>query len=111
MKFGADIHAHTGFDETVYKIIIPADDPDMLETGLTILKECAFEIAFEKEELDKERGVVVEEWRSGRGADARMRERYYVIISVGYRAKSPQVTKFRQWATKLKIVEKAKFVY
>lgn len=80
MKFGADTNAHTGFDETVYKINIPADDPSMLQTGLEILKEWAFEITFEDEEIDKERGVVVEEWRSGRGADARMRDKYFPVL-------------------------------
>ncbi len=83
MKFGADINAHTGFDETVYKINLPADDPKMLETGLTILKEWAFEIAFANKEVDKERGVVVEEWRSGRGADARMRDKYFPVLFSG----------------------------
>ncbi|MCK5199717.1 MAG: insulinase family protein, partial [Spirochaetales bacterium] len=80
MKFGADTNAHTSFDETVYKINIPADDPAMLRTGLEILKEWAFEIAFEDEEIDKERGVVIEEWRSGRGADARMRDEYFSVL-------------------------------
>ena len=80
MKFGADTNAHTSFDETVYKINIPADDPVMLQTGLEILKEWAFEIAFEDEEIDMERGVVFEEWRSGRGAAARMRDEYFPVL-------------------------------
>ena len=85
MKFGADINAHTGFDETVYKINLPADDPEMLKTGLTILKEWAFEIAFTNKEIDKERGVIVEEWRSGRGADSRMRDKYFPVLFSGSR--------------------------
>ncbi|MCF6335189.1 MAG: insulinase family protein [Spirochaetales bacterium] len=85
MKFGADINAHTGFDETVYKISIPADDPSMLETGLEILKEWAFEITFNDDEVDKERGVVVEEWRAGRGASARMRDKYLPVLFHGSR--------------------------
>ncbi len=80
MRFGADTNAHTGFDETVFKINIPADDPVMLQMGLEILKEWAFEISFEDEEIDKERGVVVEEWRSGRGAAARMRDEYFSVL-------------------------------
>jgi len=80
MQFGADINAHTGFDETVYKINIPADDPEMLLKGLDILKEWAFEISFLDEEIDKERGVVYEEWRVGRGADARMRDKYFPVL-------------------------------
>ncbi|MDA3939914.1 MAG: insulinase family protein [Spirochaetia bacterium] len=83
MQFGADINAYTSFDETVYKINIPADDPLMLEKGLSILKEWAFEIAFKDEEVDKERGVVYEEWRVGRGADARMLDKYLPVLFSG----------------------------
>ena len=85
MQFGADINAYTGFDETVYKIIVPADNPEMLQKGLTILKEWAFEIAFKDEEIDKERGVVYEEWRVGRGADARMMDKYFPVLFSGSR--------------------------
>jgi len=85
MQFGADINAHTSFDETVYKINIPADDPEMLQKGLEILKEWAFEISFKDEEIDKERGVVYEEWRIGRGADARMRDKYFPVLFSGSR--------------------------
>ena len=105
MSFGADINAHTGFDETVYKINIPADDPELLETGLAILKEWAFEIAFEDEEIDKERGVVVEEWRAGRGAGARMRDEYLPVLFSGsrYAARLPigdmEIVKNSSYAT------------
>lgn len=85
MQFGADINAYTSFDETVFKINIPADDPKMLQQGLTILKEWAFEISFVDEEVDKERGVVYEEWRVGRGADARMRDEYFPVLFSGSR--------------------------
>ena len=85
MQFGADINAYTSFDETVYKINIPADDPEMLQKGLDILKEWAFEISFLDEEIDKERGVVYEEWRVGRGADARMRDKYFPVLFSGSR--------------------------
>ncbi|MCK5673801.1 MAG: insulinase family protein [Spirochaetales bacterium] len=80
MQFGADINAYTSFDETVYKINVPADDPEMLQKGLDILKEWAFEISFLDKEIDKERGVVYEEWRVGRGADARMRDKYFPVL-------------------------------
>jgi zinc protease len=85
MQFGADINAYTSFDETVYKINIPADDPEMLYKGLSILKEWAFEISFQNDEVDKERGVVQEEWRVGRGADARMRDKYFPVLFYGSR--------------------------
>ena len=67
MQFGPEVNAYTSFDETVYMIEVPADDPEALSTGLTILRDWACGLTFDEKELDKERGVVVEEWRLGRG--------------------------------------------
>jgi zinc protease len=72
MRFGADINAYTGFDETVYKLEVPTDSAEMLEKGFQIMEDWAHNLSFEPEEIDKERGVVIEEWRLGRGADQRM---------------------------------------
>jgi zinc protease len=80
MRFGPDINAHTGFDETVYKLSIPLDDPQMLETGFQVLEDWAHLVSFDPEEIDKERGVIIEEWRLGRGAQARMREEYFPVV-------------------------------
>jgi zinc protease len=72
MAFGPEINASTSFDETVYMLQIPTDDPEIMATAFQILEDWAHQISFEGEEIDKERGVVVEEWRLGRGAGARM---------------------------------------
>ena len=61
VKFGADLNAYTGFDETVYILPIPTDDPAMLNKGLTVLEDWAFNNLFDKNEIEKERGVVLEE--------------------------------------------------
>jgi zinc protease len=68
MRFGADLNARTGFEETVYKLTVPTDDPALLEKGLVILENWADGLALDADEVDKEKGVVVEEWRLGRGA-------------------------------------------
>ncbi len=83
MRFGPDINAYTSFDETVYKLDLPTDDPEMIRKGVDILKEWAFRIAFDPEEVEKEKGVVVEEWRQGRGAQARMRDEYWPVLMRG----------------------------
>jgi len=80
MRFGPDINAYTSFDETVYMLQVPTDDPDILEKGFTILQEWSQNVAFEDDEIDKERGVVIEEWRLGRGARARMRDKQFPIL-------------------------------
>ena len=64
---------------------VPTDDPELLSTGLEILSEWAGRIAFEDDEIDKERGVVLEEWRLGRGAEARMRDQQFPVLFQGSR--------------------------
>lgn len=76
VEFGADLNAYTSFDETVYILPIPTDKPDNLEKGFQILEDWASTVAFDDAEIDKERGVVLEESRLGKGADDRMRKVY-----------------------------------
>ncbi len=81
VKFGADLNAYTSFDETVYMIqSIPTDKEEIIEKGFQILADWAHGVTFEDEEIDKERGVVVEEWRRGRGANQRMRDKWFPIV-------------------------------
>ncbi|MFV1980089.1 MAG: M16 family metallopeptidase [Rhodothermia bacterium] len=83
MSFGADLNAYTSFDETVYMLQVPTDSIDVLHTGIKILRDWASRLTFEDEEVDKERGVVIEEWRSGRGASARMFDKQFPILLRG----------------------------
>jgi len=85
MRFGPDLNAYTNTDETVYMLQVPTDDPEILDTGFRILADWAGGISFDDEEIDKERGVVVEEWRQGRGAWARIRDRQWPVIFAGSR--------------------------
>lgn len=72
MRFGPDINAFTSFDETVFQIEVPTDDPKVVEHGLDVLHEWAQGVAFDPTEVNKERGVVLEERRLGRGAQGRL---------------------------------------
>jgi zinc protease len=76
VQFGADLNAYTGFDETVYILPIPSDDPDKVEKGFTILEDWAGNALLDPTEIDKERGVVLEESRLGKGANERMGKKY-----------------------------------
>ncbi|TGV02163.1 M16 family metallopeptidase [Flavivirga rizhaonensis] len=78
IEFGADLNAHTGFDETVYKLSVPTDEKT-LGTSLQVLRDWADGITFSHEEIDNERGVVAEELRARSGAGMRM---YYKSIPV-----------------------------
>jgi len=76
VEFGADLNAYTSFDETVYILPIPSDKKENVEKGFQILEDWASTVAFENTEIDKERGVVLEESRLGKGADDRMEKIY-----------------------------------
>jgi zinc protease len=83
MRFGPDLNAYTSFDETVYMLQLPTDDPELLATGLQILEEWAHRIVLDAEEVERERGVILEEWRLGRGAQSRVLERQIPVIFSG----------------------------
>jgi zinc protease len=85
MRFGADLNASTGFDETTYMITVPTDKPEVLEKAFLILEDWAHNLSFEDKEVDKERGVVMEEWRLRRGAGARMTDKLLPLILEGSR--------------------------
>jgi len=72
VKFGADLNAYTGFDETVYILPIPTDTARIVEQAFTILEDWAHGQVFDSTEVTNERGVVREEWRLGKGAGDRM---------------------------------------
>lgn len=80
VKFGADINAYTSFDETVYMLQVPTDDTTIVEKGLQVIEDWAHNVTFDDKEIDKERGVITEEWRLGLGADDRMRKKYFPVI-------------------------------
>ena len=83
MQFGPHINAYTSFDETVYTLRVPMDDPEVLATGFQILEDWAQGQLFDPEEVDKERGVVIEEWRGRRGAQARMQDEQFPVMFEG----------------------------
>jgi zinc protease len=85
MRFGADVNAYTSFDETVYTLTVPTDKPEILDKALLVLEDWAHNISFDPTEIDKERGVVMEEWRLGRGAGARMRDKLFPVLLKGSR--------------------------
>jgi zinc protease len=80
MRFGPEINAYTSFDETVYMLELPTDTAGVVEKGIQILRDWAKNISFDDTEIDKERGVIIEEWRQGRGASARMQEKHFPVI-------------------------------
>jgi zinc protease len=85
MRFGPSVNAYTSFDETVYMLMVPTDKPDVIEKAFLILEDWAHNLSFDSTEIDKERGVIVEEWRLGRGAGARIQDQQFPILMKGSR--------------------------
>ncbi|MEL0454667.1 insulinase family protein [Flavobacteriaceae bacterium SZ-1-7] len=70
--FGKDINAYTSFDETVYNLNnIPTKD-NLIDTCLTVLRDWSNYLLLTDEEIDAERGVIKEEWRSGQSGQRRL---------------------------------------
>ncbi len=75
MVFGQHTNAETGFDRTLYKLTVPSDDQENIDKALSILKDWSENISFDKDEVLKEQGVVLEEWRRRRlGVGARSQQ-------------------------------------
>lgn len=83
--FGADLNAYTSFDQTVYMLEVPTDREGLLRDGLRIFGEFAWKATFTGEEIEKERGVVLDEWRRGLGAGQRVRDEQLPILLKGSR--------------------------
>ena len=84
VAFGRNINAYTSFDETVYNLSdVPVDKPGLLDTSLMILADWSDFLTLNEEEIDKERGVIIEEWRSRRNASWRMMTQMLPVLFEG----------------------------
>src|SRR5450759_2265739 len=83
MRYGPDINAFTSFDETVYMITIPTDTAAIVDKGFQILSEWAHNVAFDPTQVERERPVVIEEWRLGQGAENRMQNKWFPVLFSG----------------------------
>lgn len=73
VAFGPELNAYTYFDETVYMLDGQSRD---IEKFVDILHQWGFKMAIDPEEVDKEKGVVIEEWRQDTGVGKEQREFY-----------------------------------
>ena len=80
VSFGRDLNAYTGFDETVYILPIPSDDEEKLRSGFLVMSDWAGGILMEEADIDGERGIIVEEWRTGQGYSQRMQDKYLPLM-------------------------------
>ncbi|MGE5356141.1 MAG: M16 family metallopeptidase [Deltaproteobacteria bacterium] len=81
-KFGADLNAFTSFDKTVYRLQVRTDIENQLDTGLLVIHDWAGKATLDPVEIDKERGVIIAEWRSRLSPQQRITEQ---ILPVTYK--------------------------
>jgi zinc protease len=84
-RLGPHVNAYTSFNETVYMFQLPTDREGLVETGMQALADFAGAIALDPKEIEKERGVVIEEWRGGLGAGSRIRDQQIPVLFHGSR--------------------------
>ncbi len=85
MKFGADVNANTSFDRTIYMLFLPDAQGESIDKALTVLSDYAFRATLNEAEIDKERGVILEEARGRKSAEQRIRDRLWPQLYAGSR--------------------------
>ncbi|MFT5669307.1 MAG: zinc protease [Gammaproteobacteria bacterium] len=83
MRFGAHLNATTTFDNTIYKLRVPSDNPQVIEKAMHILENWAHKVTFDATAIDEERGVVLEEWRSRKGVGERIAKQQWPVMFAG----------------------------
>ena len=84
VSFGKDINAYTAYDETVYNISnVPADNKTLLDSCMYVLHDWSGSLLLANNEIDAERGVIREEWRTRRNADYRAGEKIDKVVFQG----------------------------
>ncbi|HNX38391.1 MAG TPA: insulinase family protein [Candidatus Cloacimonadota bacterium] len=91
MGYMNGLNGMTSKDFTMYMFKIPTDNTEALRKGFVILSDMAYQVAFDPVELDKERGVIIEEWRMGQNAQSRVSAKTDSVVWEGsrYAERSP----------------------
>jgi zinc protease len=79
-RLGPHVNAYTSFDETVYMLELPTDKPEIVAKGFTALADFAGGLTIDAEQVEKERGVVIEEWRGRLGAGSRIGDKQLPVL-------------------------------
>ncbi|HSL23980.1 MAG TPA: insulinase family protein [Vicinamibacterales bacterium] len=79
-RLGPHVNAYTSFTETAYMLQLPTDREGLVEKGLVTLADFAGGMTLDPGEIDKERGIVLEEWRLGLGAGSRLRDKQIPVL-------------------------------
>uniref|UniRef100_UPI003217338A M16 family metallopeptidase n=1 Tax=uncultured Draconibacterium sp. TaxID=1573823 RepID=UPI003217338A len=84
VAFGRNINAYTAFNETVYNLSdVPSTREGLIDSCLLVLHDWSDFLLLTDEEIDAERGVISEEWRTRRNADFRLRNKWFPVVFEG----------------------------
>ena len=83
MRFGADLNAYTTFDETVYQLMVPTDDPKTVDKGIDVLRDWTTDISFDPKAVLDERRIIEEERRIRNSAGFRMLQQILPVAFAG----------------------------
>ena len=86
LRFGQHQNAFTGFDQTTYTLSLPDTRPETLDKGLLYLADIASRMLLAAEDVDKERGVILEEKRARKGVQQRLTDKLFPELLPGSRA-------------------------
>ena len=91
LTIGSDANAVTSFDDTQYSLRVPTDRPGILDTALTVLEDWAGGALFDAAAIDRQRAIVLAEWRRNLGADERTSDklRHVQLEGSRYANRSP----------------------
>ena len=85
MQFGPHLNAFTSFDQTVYMLYTPNTEVEQVDKALTVLSDYAFRALLTEDEINKERGIILEESRGGKNANQRVRDKLWPQLFEGSR--------------------------
>lgn len=83
MGFGADTNAHTGFNETVYKLDLPKNEESYLRDAIKLFSDFAYGLLLKPSDIDGERGVILSEKRDHYTVDERIRDTFFAFAFPG----------------------------
>lgn len=91
LKFGRDVNAYTNYSETVYQFNMPSDNQENISKVMNIFYNWASQATFDSQEVEDERGVIIEEWRSNQGLKWRnnMQRFPYTLANSRYLDREP----------------------
>ncbi len=77
LKSGQHLNATTSFENTIFKLSVPTDNDTSLAAGMHIMENWAHKVSFDTKEINRERGVIIEEYRTRKGVNRRIANKHF----------------------------------